>query len=91
MLTPRENQLTAFRHGMPEWIPVVGHCDPYNQPHKRGMDPVLAEQLRQVQWHDESTINFSRYLGLDISDFYTVPITTRHHTVTVSVRSATAG
>ncbi len=83
MLTPRENQLTAFRHGMPEWIPVVGHCDPYNQPHKRGMDPVLAEQLRQVQWHDESTINFSRYLGLDISDFYTVPITTRHHTVTV--------
>ncbi|MHB9130085.1 MAG: uroporphyrinogen decarboxylase family protein [Armatimonadota bacterium] len=83
MLTPRENLLRAYHHEMPEWIPVVGHVDPYNQPHKRGMDPVLLEQLAQVQWHDESTINFSRYLGLDISDFYYAPIITRQRRVTV--------
>ena len=35
MLTPRENLLKALRHEMPEWIPICGHCDPYNQPSRQ--------------------------------------------------------
>ena len=84
MLTPRENLLTTLRHELPEWIPIVGHCDPYNQPNKRNMDPALAEQLKDVRWHDESTINFSRYLGLDISDFYYAPLSCTYRQVTIT-------
>ena len=68
MLTPRENLLTMLRHERPEWTPIGGHVDPYNQPNQRGMDPVLAEKLAHVCWSDESTVAFSRYLGLDITD-----------------------
>jgi len=70
MLTPRENLLRVLRHEAPEWIPICGHVDPYNQPSRVGMEPTLAAKLSQVKWGDESTIVFSRYLGIDIMDWY---------------------
>ncbi len=73
-MTPRENLLAVLRHGQPEWIPIVGHVDPYNQPAREGMDPALAARLAKVQWSDESTVWFSRYLGLDIADWYGPPL-----------------
>ena len=73
MLSPRENLLRVLRHEMPEWIPICGHCDPYNQPHRDGMDPALAEKLGTVRWGDESTVHFSRALGLDIMDWFSGP------------------
>lgn len=82
MLTPRDNLLLTFRHEKPEWIPVSGHVDPYNQPHKRGMDPALAEALREVRWSDESTVAFSRYLGLDIMDLFGAPLRCQSRHVT---------
>ncbi len=72
-MTPRENLLRVLRGEQPEWIPVTGHCDPYNQPSKLGMDPDLAQRLANVQWHDESTVIFSRYLDLDIADWFGMP------------------
>ena len=66
MITRRENLLKVLRHEQPEWIPVTGHCDPYNQPSREGMDPVLAAALGEVHWGDTATVTFSRYLGLDI-------------------------
>jgi uroporphyrinogen-III decarboxylase len=86
MITPRENLLRVLRHEVPEWIPVGGHCDPYNQPNKAGMDPALAEALADVQWHDLSTIAFSRYLGIDVTDFYCPPISGRPRQVEVEYR-----
>lgn len=86
MITPRENLLRVLRHEVPEWIPVCGHVDPYNQPHKAGMDPVLAKELANVQWHDMSTIAFSRYLGIDIADFYYPPIDGRQRRVEIEYR-----
>jgi len=74
MTTRRENMLKIFRHETPEWIPVTGHVDPYNQPSREGMDPELAAALGEVQWGDESTVTFSRYLGLDITDWYGMPM-----------------
>lgn len=74
MLTPRENLLRIFRHERPEWIPIVGHVDPYNQPDRRGMDPALAKKLSTVKWQDESTLTFSRYLGIDVMDYLGPPI-----------------
>jgi len=82
-MTPRENLLKTLRHEAHEWIPLAGHCDPYNQPHRRGMDPALAEALGTVRWHDESTMIFSRYLGLDIMDFYYAPLRCRQREVTI--------
>ncbi len=73
MSTPRENLLKIFRHERPDWIPVTGHCDPYNQPNREGMDPELAEALGEVSWSDTSTIVFSRWLGLDIADWFGTP------------------
>ena len=86
MITPRENLLRALRHEAPAWIPVAGHCDPYNQPNRDGMDPALAEALGEVRWLDRSTIHFSRYLGLDIMDFYCPPIVGRQRDVAVETR-----
>jgi len=86
MITPRENLLRVLRHETPEWIPVCGHVDPYNQPHKAGMDPALAEALADVQWHDMSTIAFSRYLGIDVADFYYPPISGRPRRVETEYR-----
>ncbi len=83
-MTPRENLLKVFRHEIPEWIPLFGHCDPYNQPNREGMDPALAKALGTVQWGDTSTVTFSRWLGLDIMDWFGLPsvrITRRRVTV----------
>jgi len=73
MITPRENMLKIFRHERPDWLPVTGHCDPYNQPSREGMDPALASALGEVKWGDESIVTFSRYLGLDILDWFGLP------------------
>lgn len=83
MLTPRENLLRILRHEMPEWTPVSGHVDPYNQPNRRGMDPELARQLGEVTWRGDSTVIFSRYLGLDITDYYGPPIKSTRKAVTI--------
>ncbi len=85
MLTPRENILEVFRQGTPEWIPLVTHVDPYNQPNRTGMDPALTEALGTVHWHDESTIRLSRFLGLDIMDYVGGPVRIRNENVTVEV------
>jgi len=74
MITPRENLLRVFRREMPEWIPIAGHVDPYNQPNRAGMDPALVKVLGEVGWCDESTMSFSRYLGLDIMDYLGPPL-----------------
>lgn len=84
MITPRENLMKIFRHETPEWIPVTGHCDPYNQPNREGMDPILTEALGEVHWGDRATVTFSRYLDLDIMDWFGMPavgITRRNVTV----------
>jgi hypothetical protein len=70
MTTPRQNMLDVLNHKTPEWMPLAGHCDPYNQPSREGMDPELAAALGEVQWGDMSTVTFSKYLGLDIFDWY---------------------
>ncbi len=75
MVTPRANLLSVFRHEMPEWIAIVGRVDPYNQPNREGMDPGLAEQLEEVKWRDESTLAFSRYLGIDVMDHFIMHVT----------------
>ena len=74
MTTRRENMLKIFRHETPDWIPITGHADPYNQPNREGMDPELAAALGEVQWSDESTVRFSRYMGLEIMDWYNMPL-----------------
>ncbi|MGD0090411.1 MAG: uroporphyrinogen decarboxylase family protein [Planctomycetota bacterium] len=84
MTTPRENLLKVFRHEIPEWIPVTGHCDPYNQPNRSGMDPALAAALGEVQWGSQATVTFSRYLGLDIMDWYGLPVRITRRNVAVA-------
>jgi hypothetical protein len=83
MITPRENLLKVFRHETPDWLPVFGHVDPYNQPNRDGMDPALAKALGTVQWGDGSTRIFSDYLGLDVMDFFGPPIISKRRKVTV--------
>jgi hypothetical protein len=83
MITPRENLLKVLRHEKPEWIPVAGHCDPYNQPSREGMDPVLAAALGEVHWGDTATVTFSRDLGLDIMDWYGLPMRITRRNVAV--------
>ena len=83
MPTPRQNLLNVFRHRTPDWIPLTGHCDPYNQPSREGMDPELAEALGEVQWRDRSTIQFSRHLGLDIMDWWQAPLSVTRRKVEV--------
>ena len=73
MATPRENLLRVFRHEQPDWVPVTGHCDPYNQPNREGMDPELAAALGEVHWGGTATVTFSRALGLDIMDWFGMP------------------
>lgn len=77
MLTRKENLLRVLRHEMPEWIPITGHVDPYNQPGRDGMDPVLADQLANVRWGDESTVRFSQYLEIDVMDWFSPPVRRR--------------
>lgn len=85
MLTPRENLLRIFRHEMPERVPICGHVDPYNQPHRDGMDPGLAADMGTVEWHDHSTVLFSRYLGIDVMDYMGPPLRVSRRDVTVDV------
>jgi len=73
MTTRRENMMKVLRHEVPDWIPVTGHCDPYNKPSPEGMDPALAEALGEVQWNDTSTTILSRYLGLTVLDMFGLP------------------
>jgi len=82
-MTRRENLLSVFAHRRPEWIPIVGHCDPYNRPAFEGMEPELAEALKDVRWGDESSVIFSRWLGLDIMDWYPMPVRIMRRRVTV--------
>ena len=83
MLNRRENLLRVFRHERPERIPIAGHCDPYNQPSREGMPPELAEALKKVEWCDESTVTLSRYLGIDVMDFFSPPVKIVRRNVTV--------
>ena len=83
MTTRRENILKIFRHETPEWIPLTGHVDPYNQPNREGMDPELAEALGEVKWGDKGTVIFSRYLDLDIMDWFGIPVNVTRCNVTV--------
>jgi len=86
--TPRENLLKVLRHRRPDWIPLTGHCDPYNQPSREGMDPALAEALGEVRWGGTSTVVFSRYLGLDIMDWFGMPaVRISRRNVTVESRT----
>jgi hypothetical protein len=87
MISRRENLLRVFRHERPEWIPVTGHCDPYNQPSREGMDPELAAALGEVRWGDTSTVTLSRYLDLDIMDWYSLPVRIGRRNVTVEKRT----
>ena len=66
---------------MPEWIPITGHVDPYNQPNRQGMDPALDQALGTVRWGDESTVIFSRYLGIEIMDWFPAPYKSKHKQV----------
>ena len=86
MLTRRENLFRIFRHEMPEWIPVCGHVDPYNQPSREGMDPNLAAAMGTVRWSDESTVFFSRYLGMDVMDYMSAPVRRNRKRVSVEYR-----
>ncbi|MCE9616085.1 MAG: hypothetical protein K8T26_17575 [Lentisphaerae bacterium] len=86
MLTRRENLLRVLRHERPAWIPVTGHCDPYNQPSHEGMDAGLRETLKKVEWCDESTVAYSRALGLDITDFLAPPVSCTRRQVAKEVR-----
>jgi len=88
VLTPRENLLRVFRQEQPEWLPLTGHCDPYNQPNREGMDPDLAAALGEVRWGGTATVVLSRALGLDIMDWFGMPavrITRRNVTVESTV------
>lgn len=85
MATPRENLFKVFRHETPDWMPICGHCDPYNQPDQEGMDPDLAAALKCVEWDDESTLHLSRYLGLDTMDYTLPPVQVERKRVSVQV------
>ena len=79
--------MKILRHETPEWLPITGHCDPYNQPNREGMDPALAAALGSVQWCDTSTVTFSRYLGLEIMDWYGLPMRMTRRNVAVESRT----
>ena len=83
MLNPRENLLRALRHDAPEWIPVFGRVDPYNQPNREGMSPELLARMKGLKWGDENVMNFSRHLGLDVIDWFTPPISSSYKQTTV--------
>ena len=83
MTTPRENILGVFRHETPRWTPICGHCDPWNQPSREDIHAELADATRSVGWAGESTVAFSRYLGLDIMDFVGAPVSVRRSRVSV--------
>jgi len=83
VITRRENLLKVFRGERPDWIPIAGHVDPYNQPNREGMEAELAEAMGVVEWCDESTLAFSRHLGIDVMDFFSPPVRVRRRNVAV--------
>lgn len=86
MISARENLLRVFRGERPEWIPINGHVDQYNQPDRTGMDPELDAALGTVRWGDDSAIVFSRYLGLDIMEWFPGVCRSRRQRVTIETR-----
>jgi len=75
MITPRENLLRVLRHEMPDWIPIVGHVDNYNQPSREGLPAPLADALEgKPDWGPTGIIDFCRYLGLDILERTGAPV-----------------
>jgi hypothetical protein len=85
VITPRENLLRVLRHELPEWIPLACHCDPYAQPNRAGMPPDLADALGEVRWAGTAAVTLSRYLGLDILDWFPMrAIGIRRRNVTVN-------
>jgi len=82
-MTRRENLLRVLQHEVPQWLPLTGHCDPYNQPNREGMDPELAQALGEVRWGSEATVTLSRYLGIEIMDWFRMPVRITRRNVTV--------
>jgi len=66
--TPRKNIIKVLKGERPAWIPLAGWCDPYNHPRQESMPPELAAKMADMKFGNESTILFSRHLGLDIID-----------------------
>ena len=85
MITPRENLLRVFSQGEPEWIPLITSVDNWNTPNREGMDPELAEALRDNKPNDDSVTILSRYLGIDIMDRVGPPVRTRQRTIDVEI------
>jgi len=83
MISRRENLMRVFRHERPEWIPVTCHVDTYSQPSREDMDPELAKAMPKVKWGDGSTATLSRYLDIDIMDFFGPPVKKNRRNVTV--------
>lgn len=78
--------LKVFRHERPEWIPIIGACDGYNQPCRDGMDPELAEAMGNVSGCDDSAVILSRYLDLDLFSTFSPPVSTKRSNVTIEAR-----
>jgi hypothetical protein len=83
MISGRENLMRVFRHEMPEWIPVTCHVDSYSQPSREDMDPELAKAMPKVEWGNGSSATLSRYLNLDIMDYFNPPVEKKRRHVTV--------
>lgn len=64
MTTKRENMLRILRREKPDEIPLVGHCDPYNQPGREDMDADLAAALGKVRWGSDASIHFCNYFDM---------------------------
>ena len=73
MTTPRENLLSTLGHRPAEWVPFTVHCDPYNQPNRRGMDQELAADLGEKPWGSKVMVTRLSYLNLDIMDWFGMP------------------
>lgn len=78
--------LRVFRHERPEWIPIIGACDAYNQPSREGMDPELAAALGDVRGCDDAAVILSRYLELDLFSTFRPPVAGTRSNVTIEHR-----
>ena len=78
MATARENIMKVFRHEMPDYVPIVCSCDPYNQPSREGMPEALAQRLGTVQWHDTSCVELARWLGIESYARLAAPVRASH-------------
>jgi len=66
--TPRENIMKVLKGERPAWIPLAACWDDHNHPDKGSLPPELAARIANIHRLDETTILFSRHLGLDIID-----------------------